>query len=98
MDLNIFIVFVALAVVLSIIAYLIRGNLGLSLAFLSAGLFILIGVMIGTGESITSTVYFDSTTFTTHSYNLGISATNIMIFFMLLGILNIMTAVADWLG
>lgn len=98
MDLNIFIVFVALALILTILAYFIRGNLGLSLAFLSAGIMFLLGILIGTGEPITSTIYFDSTTFTDHIYNLGISATNIMIFFFLFGILNIMTAVADWLG
>jgi len=97
MDITIFIMFIGFATILSILAYLFKGNLGLGLAFIAAGFFIVIGLMIGSGELITSTVYFDITTTTDHIYDLGISSTNIMIFFILAGILNIMTAVADWL-
>lgn len=97
MNITIFVFFIALGLTLSVLAYLIRGNLGLGLAFIGAGIFMVVGMAIGNGETITSTVYFDTTTFTTHVYDLGISATNIMIFFILIGILDIMTAVSDWL-
>jgi len=92
MDINILIYLTSLAVVFFFIAILIGGWMRLGLGWLSGGLLIIIGMAIGSGSGITSTVLFDTTESATVELGLGISNENFMIVYLLIGLLMIVYA------
>jgi len=92
MDISILVYLTAISVVFFFIAILIGGWMRLGLGWLSGGLLIIIGMAIGSGSGITSTVLFDTTESATVELGLGISNENFMIVYLLIGLLMIVYA------
>lgn len=96
MDLSLFIFFVSLAIVLFILSWIFSGGIRVGLGMLSAGFFMLIGLAIGTGTDITSTIVFDTVTSVTIPLDLGIQSEHVMMFFVMMGLVAMFASIWDY--
>ncbi len=88
MDLNLFVFFTLFGFLCLILSRITRyTGLGFGMGIIATLVFVLIGLMIGTGELITSTVYTDSPQVV--PLNLGLSADNILIIYLSLALISV---------
>jgi len=92
MDISILGFLVATSFVLFLIGFFIGAWVRLALGWIAGGLLIIIGMAIGSGSTVSSTVVFDSSDIVTTSLDMGISAENFMIIFILAGLVMIVVA------
>ena len=85
MDLVMFEIWLAVAIILTLISFIFMGNIGIVTGFTAAAIWILTAMDVKSNP-ITTVVYFSPTESITQSLNLGISTDNIMILFILIGI------------
>lgn len=85
MDLIMFEIWLATAIILSLISFVFMGNIGIVTGFVASAIWILTGLDIES-NSITTVVYFSPTESITQVLDLGISTENIMILFILIGL------------
>lgn len=86
MDINILFFLSAISVVIFLTGIVIGAWVRLALGWIAGGLLIIIGMDIGAGGTITSTVVIDSTDIVTTALDIGISSENFMIIFILSGL------------
>lgn len=86
MDLTIFIVLLALSIILLFFGFYFRGGVGLTFAIIGAGFFVLMGLSLGSGVAVTDTTFFNSTDKVVEKVDFGISDSNLLIMFVLLGV------------
>jgi len=90
MDILLFYFLAAFGVILFFFAMITRdAGLKLSLSWLVAAIFICTAILLSAGEEITSTTVFDETTSVTTALSYGLSTSNIVILFVLFGIVSI---------
>jgi len=89
MDITILIFLVSISIIIFMVGILLGGWMRLGCGWLSGGLLLVVGMTVGTGGDITSTVLFDPGVTEVVSLGTGISGENFMIIFALMGFLMI---------
>ncbi len=86
MDINLFVFFTLFGFLCLILSRMTRyTGLGFGLGIIATMIFVLMGLLVGTGELITSTVYTDSPQVV--PLDLGLSADNILIVYLALAMI-----------
>ena len=92
MDISILGFLVATSFVLFSMGFVIGMWVKLALGWIAGAILIVVGLTIGNGENITSTVVFDASDIVTTSLDLGISSENFMIIFISAGLVMVVIA------
>ena len=86
MDLQIFIVWLTLAIILTLVGFFFMGNIGIVCGFVGGSILVMLGLLIGSGTPITNTIYFDPTSSVVQNIDIGLAPERVMILFILVGI------------
>jgi len=90
MDISLFYFLAGFGIILFFLALITRDpGIKLSISWLVAAIFICTAILLSAGEEITSTTVFDESTSVTTALSYGISTSNIVILFVLFGIVSI---------
>jgi len=86
MDLSAFVILIAFGIILYFMGFKFPKGVGLVFTLIGGTIFVLIGISMGSGNVITTTTWFDPTTSATQVIDFGITGSNMLIIFVLLGV------------
>ncbi len=92
MDFNILIFLTCISFALFLVGFFIGGWVRLGLGWISGGLLIVLGLLIGSGEAITTNILLSTDVISKNALDIGLSAENFMIFFILSGLVMVVVA------